>query len=505
MKVFLTDKVRLLDAETIRLEGIKSSDLMERASDAVFRKIRLSLAKTENILVFSGPGNNGGDALAISRLLIISGYPVTTVLCKFGKELSKDADIQLGKLKGTNGSKIICLENVDSLNLNEHFDVIIEGLFGSGLNRPLEGYFAKMVQWINSQSIPIISIDVPGGLFCEDNSKNIPQNIVKANHVIGLQFPKLAYFLPENEPYLGKWDIVDIGINSMSADETETSFFYTQISDIKNILHKRPKFAHKGDFGKSLLIAGSKGMAGAAILAAKGALRSGIGLLTLRIPEEIYSIVQTAVPEAMAQTYENGVFWNDTCCTEFWTAIAIGPGLGKGEEKAGSLKRILEKKPQKLVLDADALNLVAENQSLLSLLPENCILTPHPGEFERLAGQKFHNGYERLEEARRFASKYHVNIVLKGAYTACINPEGICHFNSTGNPGMATGGCGDVLTGIIVSLLSQGYSPEESCKLGTFLHGFCGDLSLQKQSEESLIASDLPNYLGKVFNILRSY
>lgn len=505
MKIFLTDQVRILDAETIRLEGIQSSDLMDRAADAVFKKIRFSLAKSEKVLIISGPGNNGGDALGVARLLITSGYTVITVVCAFGKELSKDAALQLERLKNIPESRIEYPSTAKEIPWDEEYDIIIEGLFGSGLNRPLEGDFAKVVQLMNNQTAPVISIDLPGGLFGEDNIGNNPLNIVKANYVIGLQFPKLAFLLPENEQYIEKWDLVDIGIHTQTINEIETPFHFTQASDVQSLLHKRPKFSHKGQYGKCLLIAGSKGMAGAAILAARGALRSGAGLLTLRVPQELYSIIQTAVPEALVQTYEKDTIWDETCSLDSWTAMAVGPGLGKNRAKTELLKNILNKKPARLVIDADALNMLAEERSLLDLLPEGSILTPHPGEFDRLAGKTFSTGYERLADAIRFATAYNIHLVLKGAYTACINPEGSCHFNSTGNPGMATGGCGDVLTGIIVSLLSQGYSSEESCILGTYLHGFCGDLALQKQSQESLIAGDLPNYMGKAFNALRNY
>ncbi len=504
MKIFLTEKIRQLDSETIRIEGITSCELMDRAADAIYKKLRLSFTKNDKILVIAGPGNNGGDALSVARLLITSGHKVCTLLCNFQKELSEDAVLQYERLKKTTGAIIIHPSSVKELNLSESFDVIIDGLFGSGLNRQPEGEYAEMVNWINNQHISVVSIDIPSGLFGENNTENHGP-VVISDYVIGLQFPKLAFLMSENRKYIKKWDIAEIGLNTEAIEKCETSFYLTSTGFVNSILRNRNKFSHKGDFGRGLLISGSKGMAGAAVLAAKGAMRSGIGLLTLRVPDDIYTIVQTSVPEAMASTYKDEIFWDETISDKTWTAIGIGPGLGISDKKKDSLKKVLDSGIEKVVLDADAINIIAEDKSLLELLNEGCILTPHPGEFDRLVGKKNSSGYERIKEAVKFAVKYKINIVLKGAYTACINPEGICRFNSTGNPGMATGGCGDVLTGIILALLCQGYSCEESCILGTYLHGLSADISLQKQSYESLIAGDIPNHLGKAFNTVRNY
>jgi NAD(P)H-hydrate epimerase len=504
MKIFLTEKIRQLDSETIRIEGIRSYELMDRAADAIYKKLRLSFTKNDRILVIAGPGNNGGDALAVAGLLINSGHKVCTLLCNFRKDLSEDALLQYDRLKKTTGAVISNPLSVKDINLSDSFDVIIDGLFGSGLNRPLEGEFAEIVNWINNQHVTVVSIDIPSGLFGENNSEN-PGPVVISDYVIGLQFPKLAFLMPENHKYIKKWDTADIGLNQEAIENCETGFYMSNTSFANSILHIRNKFSHKGDFGRGLLISGSKGMAGAAVLAAKGAIRSGIGLLTLRVPDDIYTIVQTSVPEAMASTYQNDLFWDETISGKSWTAAGIGPGLGLSENKKDSLKRLLCSGIEKIVLDADAINIIAEDNTLLELLHKGCIMTPHPGEFERLTGQKYSSGYERLEAAIEFAVKHSVNLVLKGAYTACINYNGICRFNSSGNPGMATGGSGDVLTGIILSLLCQGYSCEEASVLGTYLHGLSADLSLQKQSQESLIAGDIPNHLGKAFNIIRNY
>lgn len=504
MHLYKTDQIRLLDARTIEIEGIQSSELMDRAAYAIFKRMTEKIAISEKALIIAGFGNNGGDALAVARLMEEAGFTVSTVLCSFGKKLSKDATLQFERLKAKSSVNIVCPKTADELaTACGPCDIILDGLFGSGLNRPLEGDFASVVHWINQQEARIISIDVPSGLFGEDNRSNKPENIVKSDLVIGLQFPRLAYLLPENEPFIKKWELVDIGIKKQAINELNAQFYFTDFSDIRKIIQTRTTFSHKGRYGKGLLISGSYGMSGAAILAAKGALRSGIGLLTVRIPSELMAILQTAVPEAMVQTYECGEFWDDTCSTDLWSAIAIGPGLGKSPSKRASMLRFLKKQPGKLVLDADALNIISEENSLVSLIPEGSILTPHPGEFSRLSGKTFQTGLDRLEEAISFAKAHKVYLVLKGAYTACINPDGICHFNCTGNPGMATGGSGDILTGIIVSLLAQGYSQENACILGTFLHGLSADIALEEQSQESLIAGDIANHLGNAFKAIR--
>jgi len=503
MKIFTTGQIKDLDAKTIKLEGITSSDLMDRAALALFKRIAEEIKPTETILIIAGPGNNGGDALAIARLLIKAGYQVQTIVCHL-KTLSNDASIQFDRLQEVPAARITCLKQAENLSLFEGYDYIIDGLFGSGLNRPLEGFYAEIVQWINLQDAVKISIDLPSGLFGEDNRMNIHENMVCANLVLGLQFPRLSFLLAENERYLKNWKLIDIAIHPQAIKEMTTPFSFTKMEDIRPMLKERSKFSHKGTFGKGLLIAGSPGMMGAAILAAKGALRSGIGLLSVRIPASETTILQTAVPEAIVESYDSGFFYetSDPIVPASFSAIAVGPGIKTGTAQASSLENFLKECPDNLILDADALNLLSENRKLLKLLPKNTILTPHPKEFDRMADTPSQSGYERLKKAMDFAREYQVYVVLKGAYTACITPEGHCSFNSTGNPGMATGGSGDILTGIVVSLLAQGYQAEEACKIGVYLHGLSGDLALDCQSQESLLPSDIARNLGKAFNLL---
>lgn len=501
MKFFPTRQIRQLDAISIEREGITSVNLMERAGHALSLRIGEIIPKKAQVVVLVGPGNNGGDGLVIARQLHQQSFCVQVVLCTYGKPLSADANHQYNHVKHIVGLNVIEPATPEALDKLVGIDWIVDTLFGSGLNRSLSGFYAKTVAWMNKQQAGRISIDLPSGLFGEDNSKQGDSAIVRADFTLGLQCPRLAFFLPENEAFIGRWDLIDIGLDKEAMAQLETSWSLTLPEEAALLLKKRANFAHKGNFGRTLLIAGSRGMAGACILAGRGALRAGAGLLTLKVPEDCLSIVQTALPEAMATTYTDS-FWSKNDSVEAWTSIAVGPGLGTAENTGDALERLFLKQPQHLVLDADALNALAIRPTLLKRIPVNTILTPHPGEFDRLT-KPHRTGYERLQTAIDFAQAHGVYLIVKGAFTVCITPQGHCRFNMTGNSGMATGGSGDVLTGIVVSLLSQGYTHEEACVLGTCLHGLSGDLALDNESQESLIAGDIAANLGKAYRYLK--
>jgi NAD(P)H-hydrate epimerase len=384
-------------------------------------------------------------------------------------------------------------------------------LFGSGLTRPLDGLAAGIVQKINVVKIShhptqsrvtttntVVSIDIPSGLMGEDNTGNISENIIQANFTLTFQFPKISFFFAENEKYIGEWEVLPIRLHPDGIAETQTSFFFTEKEDINKIIQKRSKFGHKGIYGHALLIAGSFGKMGAAILASKACLRSGVGLLTTHIPHLGYSIIQTAVPEAMASVDQH-----DSIFTEFpdlsqFSAVGVGPGIDQKTNTKRALNELLEKSKLPLIIDADALNILAENKSWMERLPENSILTPHPGEFKRLVGDT-QNSFIRIQKQMEFSEKYKIIVVLKGAFTSVSTPDGRLFFNSSGNPGMATAGSGDVLTGIILGLLAHGISPENAALAGVFLHGLAGDLASFQKSEFSLIASDIVEFLGEAF------
>ena len=501
MKIFPTTCIKQLDAYTIENEPIASIDLMERAARALAGAIAGRWGTDTRITIFAGPGNNGGDALAVARLLMERGYRVETFLFNTQGKLSPDC--------ATNMERLAAIPDVDFHEVTSQFtfpkltakDVIIDGLFGSGLNKPLTGGFAAVVKFINASPARVVSIDIPSGLMGEDNTYNTTAAIVRANLTLSLQLPKLSFFFAENEAYVGEWRLLDIGLNPEAIAEMPTDYELTEPETVSALLRPRGRFAHKGNFGRALLVAGSRGMAGASILAARACLRSGVGLLTMHVPFYNNDIVQTAVPEAMTELDMSDNCFATTTNTDDYQAVAIGPGLGTANETVSALLEQVEICETPMVLDADALNILGENRAYLSRLPKGSILTPHPKELDRLV-DNCQNSYERLERARELARQAEVHIVLKGAYTAVISPDGKCRFNTTGNPGMATGGSGDVLTGILLALLAQGYAPGDAAVLGVYVHGLAGDLAANELGQISMTAGDLIRYLPQAWKEL---
>ena len=359
-----------------------------------------------------------------------------------------------------------------------------------------------MVNYINQSPSKVVAIDMPSGLFGEDNSNNINRNIIRATLTLTFQFPKLSFMFAENEKYTGEVVVLDINLSARTMEETFTPYTLTERYDVAPLLNYRTKFAHKGNFGNALLIAGSYGMMGAAILSGKACMHAGVGMLTIHAPRSSNSILQTSIPEAKFQPDKNMEMITGIDNISGYTAIGIGPGMGTEPLTEHAMQLIVRQLRRPCVIDADGLNLLAKRPDLLTQLPSMSILTPHPKEFERLFGQS-ENSYERLNKGIEAAMRYNVIIVLKGANSAVIFPSGHVHFNSSGNPGMATGGSGDVLTGILLALLSQNYSPEHAALLGVYIHGMAADIALTKGSEESLTAGDIVMNLGHAFRQLR--
>ena len=496
MKFFSTSQIRELDKFTIENEPIASIDLMERAADAITTKYIELFAADLPVCVFAGPGNNGGDALAVARLLLQRGYQVTSILLS-SDSLSNDCKANYRRMEIQFPRSISELKRkfIDpEISANT---VIIEGIFGSGLSRPAEGIFSDAIQWINSSGKKVVSIDIPSGLQGEENS-DLSVPIVKADYTFSLQFPKLAFLFPENDSFVGQFITLDIGLHPIAIASTKSNFYFQTHSDIAQLIKARPDYSHKGTFGHALIIAGSKGMAGASVLAGKAALRSGTGLVSVHGPASNRIIVQSTVPEIIYYSDKSENHITEVKLVDSYDAVAIGPGIGQSDETAAFLKETLGKLISPCVLDADALNLIGKNRELLSIIPKKSILTPHPKEFVRLFGAS-ENSYERMLKAQEMAQKHHLIIILKGRYTLIATPDGKLTFNSSGNSGMATAGTGDVLTGLLVSLLAQSYSPENAAKAGVFIHGLAGDMCLASQSKESLIAGDVIEHLGPAF------
>ena len=502
MKLFDTASVKEIDAYTIAHEPIRSIELMERASELFAAALKSYYSFTNRFVVFAGPGNNGGDALAVARMLAAEGYEIAVYLFDPDKKLSVDCLKNKERLKKMAGFPFVEVGGQFVPPVFQPNDVVVDGLFGSGLTRSLSGGFAHVVKYINRHAPEVVSIDIPSGLFGENNLKNNGEAIIRATRTFTFQFPKLAFFFSENAVYTGAFEVIDIGLHPDILKEKASDYHYTERCDVAPLLKARAPFSHKGTYGHALLIAGQKGRIGAALLAGKSTLRSGAGLLTMHLPASAYPIVQAALPEAMNSYDEN----DDTLTTlpdlTPYNAIAIGPGMGTSAQSAGLLEALLTNAAVPLVIDADGLNLLACHPNWLELLPKHTLLTPHPKEFDRLFGT--HNSaYERHLTALSVARERNIYIILKGAYSGVYMPNGKCCFNSTGNPGMATGGSGDVLTGILLGLLAQGYLPDEASLLGVYLHGLAGDIARNGCSDEALIASDITDSLGEAFYLLK--
>jgi hydroxyethylthiazole kinase-like uncharacterized protein yjeF len=502
IKIFTTDKVKTLDQYTIQNEPIDSISLVERAATVFMREFSRRYSKQNRIIIFAGPGNNGADALAIARLLQDEGYRVESFLFNPNESLSIDCELnkqRLEEMETASFSEVIT--DFSAPELSER-DIVIDGLFGSGLNRPLEGGFAAVVNYINQSEATVVSIDIPSGLFGEDNRSNNTDSIIRASLTLTFQFPKLAFLLSENASYVGEWKVLDIGLHPDIIENTETPYTLVSEEDMVGVFPPREQFSHKGTYGHGLLIAGSQGKMGAAVLSARACLRSGTGLITTHIPKRGELIMQTSFPEAILSLDDSKEHFSSLPDLTPYTAIGVGPGLGQDSETISALEKLLQSCHKPLVLDADALNLIAANENLLKKLPAHSILTPHPKEFDRLAGDSS-CGYERLIKAKNFAVENEVTVVLKGAFTATCTASGNIYFNNSGNPGMATAGSGDVLTGIILGLLAQGLEPEAAAVAGVFLHGTAGDLAATFRSQESMIASDIIEMMGKAFKQLK--
>lgn len=496
-KIFSSDQVRKADAYTIQNEPVSSIDLMERAAAACVEWMNsFQDLCNKHVFIFCGPGNNGGDGLVIARMLHKKEAKVAVFIPDESVKKSEDFSVNLQRLAEC-GVKVQAFESFGLNQLSEN-SILIDALFGSGLSKPLVGIYKDLVKLINDSKCITISIDIPSGLFADKPAVPLRDNTIKADYTLSFQFPKLAFLFPENEYFAGNWQILPIGLHLDYINSEPCRNYLVEFEDVKGILKPRQRFSHKGTFGHALLIGGSKGKIGASVLMGKSCLRSGAGLVTVHLPVCGYTIIQTAVPEVMASVDEDENECAQLPRLDLFSAIAAGPGMGTGKNTANMLKHLIQEAKVPLLLDADALNILSDNPTWLAFLPKGTVLTPHPGEFARLAG-KTSNSFDRLEILRAFCIKYSLNIVLKGANTIVCSPLGNCYFNPNGNPGMATGGSGDVLTGIITGLLAQGYNPTESCILGVYLHGLAGDLAAEVTGYEALVASDIIENLGKGF------
>lgn len=500
IKIFATEKVREIDKYTIQNMPIAPIDLVEEAVTAFVNEFRNQYTKARRVIVFAGQGNNGADALGIACQLLDESYRVEVYLFNPTDYLSPECAENKRRLLGIENAEFTEIRGGSNFTppILTPRDVVIDGLFGSGLNRPLEGGFAGLVKYINASPAEVVSVDIPSGLFGEDNRENDPTCIIRANRTYTFNFPKLSFLMPENEKYVGEWKILPLNMHPQAIADTPAEYFIVTEEDIASVFTPRKRFTHKGTYGHALLIAGGRGKMGAALLAAKACLRSGAGLLTIHTPKCGEPILQVAVPEAMVDIDTHDDIFTQAPDVSGYAALGVGPGLGQQIETAVALDELLASVANPVVLDADALNLIAANPDLLDKVPERSILTPHPKEFDRLAGTSL-SAYERLQRARQYAKEHRISVVLKDAYTAVCTMEGNVYINVCGNPGMATAGSGDVLTGIILGLLAQGYDPETAAVAGVFLHATAGDIAAKHWSERGMISGDIVDCLGSAF------
>lgn len=498
MKIFDSKTIKELDRKTCELQKINSIELMERAASAVTSEIVARFFPNRRIVVIAGPGNNGGDALAVARMLLEQGFANVEVYLfnvSQPKGLSHDCQEEYERLKATEGANLIEVEREFVPPVLGRSDVVVDGLFGSGLRTPLQGGFVSVARYINESEAYVISIDIPSGLFGEWNETTITRDMVHADLTLTFQQPRLSFFFPENEEVVGEVKVLDIGLDRQAILEAPSDFILVEEKNIKSTLKLRDPYINKRDCGSVLLFAGSLGMFGAAIIAARGALRAGAGLVTVHSAHYGMVPLQTAVPCAMFEPDKGDRRITDMTLHHNHQAVAAGPGIGTGAETINALENLLKNIKSPLILDADALNCISERPSLLSLLPPRTIITPHIGEFERLFGPQ-PTSELRLKKAIEMSKYYNIVIVLKGHHTMVVRPTGKVYINNTGNPGMATAGAGDVLTGTMAAIVAQGYRPEVAAIMAVYFHGVAGDIAAEKVGEFGVTANDIADSLG---------
>jgi len=498
MKILNSSQIREADRQTIACEPIASIELMERAAIACRDWIIERFPPAQTFSIICGSGNNGGDGLALYRLLTEKKYPCQLYVFPLEKQPRPDYSENLLKID----PKQVCQLTPKTLSSISDKDIIIDALLGSGLNRPVAGPLKKIITILNGLHNKVISIDLPSGLFCEYNANNPAEGIVQADHTLTFQNPKLAFLLPERGEKAGTFDVLDIGLLPSFMEKISTSNYYLTADEACSYYRHPQKFDHKGSNGHLLLIAGSRGKMGAAVLAAKAAMRSGLGKLSVLSPLCGIDILQNSVPEAMVEV-NNGNYSISGYYELKYPTIALGPGLGTAPETMSFLKALLSENPSQMVIDADAINLLAAQPDLIKKLPQNSILTPHPKEFERLVGP-WKDDQEKLERLRGFVIENQLICVLKGAHSAIALPNGNIWFNSSGHPGMATAGSGDVLTGIIGGLLAKGHAPMAATLLGVYSHGRSAELLASALSVPFMLASDLISGLNAVWKEMES-
>ena len=496
MKIFTAQQIYQADKFTIEHQQISSDQLMERAAIQLFEWMHSRLQGAEvTIQLFCGIGNNGGDGIALARLLKEAGYTIQVHVVNYSETRSKDFLLNLERLKDR---KIWpdFINDDSSLPEISPNDIIVDAIFGIGLNREPSDWVGKLIQHINQSQAFVLSVDIPSGLPASQVPSNT-DHVIRASYVLSIQVPKLVFFLPETGVYLNQWELLDIGLDTGFLGPEQVAFHFVTLPEVQSMYRPRLKFSHKGTYGHSVIVGGSYGKIGAVQMAADACLRAGSGLVTAYIPECGYESIQTALPEAMVLTDEEDNFLTSIDIPFEPSAIGIGIGMGTGDKVVKAFESFLKKTDQPLVIDADALNILSKKPELFKYVPKASILTPHPKELQRMIGD-WKDDFDKLEKAKALATKYGIVLVLKGAHTITLY-NGLGYINSTGNPGMATAGSGDVLTGILTGLMAQGYDSLQAAIFGVYLHGLAGDVTASIESYDAVKATGIISNIGKAY------
>jgi hydroxyethylthiazole kinase-like uncharacterized protein yjeF len=504
MKLLSKAQIQELDQVTIASEGISSLDLMERAASALFNTLLNHFNKAQEFWIFCGPGNNGGDGLVIARLLYNAGKVIKVINVGEVPKRDDGTDRAINYKCITDlGEKIIQFEpEFIKLSTPAQECVIIDALFGNGLNKPLNETFAKAVEYMNTLNGTKVAIDVPSGLYADGNEPNASEHIFKADFTYTLQLPKSSFFHRYWAPYVGHYQIIDIGLNpSYIAGLNVCQHLFSQ-ENAHSIYKPRTKFTYKNSYGHALLMAGSQGTPGAAFLCAKSCARGGTGLLSVSIPKNFSNAFISYLPEAMLLEDKSPSFLSALPDLKKFDAVGFGPGVGEHAHTQKLFVALLKQVKKSLVLDADAISMLATHPEWVGLLPEHTILTPHIGEFKRLLKLE-ELPYDYLVRATTYAVNNKVVLLLKDSISSIHTPDGDVHFVDEGSPAMATAGSGDVLMGLILALLANGYTAKEAALLGAFVHGKAGKLAGLEIGEESVLAGDIPKFFGDVFKSLK--
>lgn len=500
MKIFTNSQIRSIERTVMDKEGVTTIELVERAASAVTWEIMSRWRASRPMMVFAGPGNNGADALAVARMLADEGYSVEVLLFNVTEHgLSEACAHFRDKLKEMPGVSFTEVTTDFAPPVITRETIVIDGLFGLGLKEPLKGGFKSLVDYINSSNATIVSIDIPSGMFSEWNEMTLSRDVIHANLTLAIEFPRLAFFIQDNAEFLGEWKVLDIKLAGNEARGEQSPYYLLEKSDVQRILRPRNEFCSKADFGRMLLVAGCYGMMGAAQMAALGALRSGVGRLTVHSPRCGFMPMQTAVPEAMFHADQHDIVITEISTRHEYDVVALGPGIGTHDYTVRAVEAFINTASKPMVIDADGLNCIAQRPDLLEHVPPMSVITPHAGEFDRLFGP--HMSHEaRLRAAVEKSAYYNIIILLKGRYTCVVRPDGKIYFVDSGCSALATPGSGDVLTGVIGSLMAQGYTPDLAAAIGAYIHGMAGTLASEEYGTFGTLATDVATNVSKAIH-----